>query len=739
MSTLPPENAEFIEMLSQPTPSAVRWKPTVGSETLELLGYLKLKADEKERLQDESIGVVSKCLPPSAPPGSETGLVIGYIQSGKTMSFTTVAALARDNGYRLIIVITGITTNLFSQSNQRLERDLKRGAVNRRWWFFQNPRATNETIDGIANAIDWDMSLPINSRKTVLITVMKNARHLEALLELLCALDRRVELMTMPALVIDDEADQASLNNLVKHGRMSSIYARILEIRKQLPHHSFLQYTATPQALLLINLIDVLSPNFAELLSPGTAYTGGKTFFEKDFRLIKTIPSNDMPTKDSPLTSPPKSLFEAMRLYFIGAAVGYLEGSQEGDTNRSMMVHPSKTTSQHGDYVSWVRQIKTYWEHLLEQPDSDHDKQELLNEFYQAYLELKTTVEGIPDFSMIIHVLRQAIKETQVTEANAARGKTPQPDWEQIYSHIVVGGEVLNRGYTIQGLTVTYMPRGKGVGNADTLQQRARWFGYKAQYLGYCRVYLDSDTEEVYRSYVEHEESIRSQLHAYQEGGLPLKEWRRAFFLDPRLHPTRQNVLDKQYTRGNFANKWFVPTAPHDSAEAVVINKALIDAFVDQLDFYVDKGSDKRTEMQRHLYVPSVDLYWVYETLLVQFQHARPKDSYAFTGVLLQLERYFNKHSDVRCAIYRMSKGAIRIRTLSATGDIPELFQGANPKDGSIYPGDEKIRGMMGVTIQIHNLNLQDHDTKALVAENVPALAIWLPKDMGGDWLVQEN
>lgn len=736
---MPPDNLEFIEMLSHTASPAIRWQPTVGSETLELLNYLKLKADEKERLQEESIAVLSNCLPPTDPTGFETGLVIGYVQSGKTMSFTTVAALARDNGYRLIIVITGITTNLFSQSNQRLERDLKRGVVNRRWWFFQNPRATNETIDGIANAIDWDMSLPVNSRKTVLITVMKNARHLESLLELVHTLDRRVGLETIPALVIDDEADQASLNNLVKHGRMSSIYARILELRKRLPHHSFLQYTATPQALLLINLIDVLSPNFAKLLSPGTAYTGGRTFFEKDFRLIKPIPSKDMPTKKIPLTMPPDSLLEAMRLYFIGAAVGFLEGSQESDTNRSMMVHPSKSTEQHGDYVSWVRQIKIYWEQLLEQPDEDHDKQELLGEFYQAYLDLRNTAEDIPDFFKIATVLRQAIKETQVTEANAARGKTPQPDWEQIYSHIVVGGEVLNRGYTIQGLTVTYMPRGKGVGNADTLQQRARWFGYKAQYLGYCRVYLDTDTEEVYRSYVEHEESIRAQLQEHQASGLPLKEWRRAFFLDPRLNPTRQNVLDKQHTRGNFANKWFVPSAPHASAEAIVFNRALVASFVDQLDFYVDKGSDKRTEMQRHLYVPSVDLRWVYEILLVQFQHTRPKDSYAFTGVLLQLDRHLSQYSNVRCTIYRMSKGETRIRTLGATGDIPELFQGANPKDGSIYPGDEKIRGQGGVTIQIHNLNLQDHDTKEVIAENVPALAVWIPKEMGGDWLVQEN
>jgi len=739
MAVLPTDNSELIEMLPQQTPTLVRWQPTVGSETIDLLNYLQLNPDEKLRLQYESISVLSKCLPPSDAQGSETGLVIGYIQSGKTMSFTTVAALARDNGYRLIIVVTGITLNLFSQSNQRLERDLKRGAVNRRWRFFQNPRLTNETLDGIGNVVDWDVSLPTNSHKTALITVMKNAKHLEALLDLLEALSHRVNLATVPTLIIDDEADQASLNNLVKKGKTSSIYERILELRRKFPHHTFLQYTATPQALLLINLIDVLSPNFAELLSPGTAYTGGKTFFEKDFRLVKTIPPKDIPTKNSPLTMPPSSLLEAMRVYFIGAAVGYLEGSHQGNTNRSMMVHPSKTTEEHGDYASWVRQIKNYWEHLLTEPDQDHDKQELLGDFYQAYLELRDTVDGIPSFLDITLILRQAIKETQVTEANASRGKTPEIDWEQVYSHIVIGGEVLNRGYTIQGLTVTYMPRSKGVGNADTLQQRARWFGYKAQYLGYCRVYLDSDTDEIYRSYVEHEENIRAQLREHQEQGKPLRAWRRAFFLDPRLRPTRHNVLDKEYLRGNFANKWFIPVAPHDSTDMIVFNRHLVNTFLEQLDLYPDKGNDKRTETQRHLHASGISLQWVFESLLVQFQHTRPKDSYAFAGVLLQLQRYLEIHSDMRCTVFLMSQGRIRARTLSADDGIPELFQGKNPKDGSIYPGDEKIRAQTGVTIQIHNLNLQEHESKAVIAQNVPALAIYIPKELSADWIVQEE
>jgi len=730
---------KYIEVVLSNQTSSVYWQPVVGKETVDLLSYLNLKQEEKDRLQVESVAVLSKCVHPKLPKNPETGLVIGYVQSGKTMSFTTVATLAKDNGYRMIIVITGVTTNLFEQSRDRLERDVTQGKVNRRWRFYQNPRPRNEELEGIANAIDWDMTLPINSHKTVLITVMKNARHLESLLQILESLSQRVDLRSVPTLIIDDEADQASLNNLVRRKSKSSIYARILALRDALPHHSFLQYTATPQAPLLISLIDVLSPNFAELLSPGISYTGGKTFFEKDFRLVKTIPLRDMPTKHKPLISPPESLIEALRIYFIGAAVEYLRGAHERDSNRSMLVHPSKSTEEHGSYVQWVRQIKQHWEELLNFPDNDRDKKELLEDFLLSYQELQQTVDDILPFSQISLALRQAIKETQVTEANAKGGKTPQPNWKQDYSHIVVGGEVLNRGYTIQGLTVTYMPRGKGVGNADTLQQRARWFGYKADYLGYCRVYLDSDTFDIYKAYVEHEENIRTQLSRHRNEGKPLKEWKRAFFLDPSLRPTRQNVLEKEYVRGNYSNKWFTPVAPHDTPEGIIFNQALVNDFLGQLDLYPDKGHINRTEIQRHLYTSSISLRWVYELLLTQFQYSRPKDSYAYTGVLLQIERQLEKNTDATCTVYLISQGKPRDRSVSKDDEIPQLFQGANPSNTKVYAGDREIRAVSGLTIQIHILNVLEYNSKQVIAKGVPALALYIPKDMEVDWIVQQK
>lgn len=98
------------------------WQPTIGDETLALFNHLGLPQDSEQTLLNETIEILSQCGHSSQTTFSEIGLVFGYVQSGKTMSFTTLTALAKDNGYRLVIIIAGISTNLVAQSFTRLEK-----------------------------------------------------------------------------------------------------------------------------------------------------------------------------------------------------------------------------------------------------------------------------------------------------------------------------------------------------------------------------------------------------------------------------------------------------------------------------------------------------------------------------------------------------------------------------------------------------------------------------------------
>jgi hypothetical protein len=729
---------ETIDILStSPVLEKCMWQPVVGQETLNLLKHLGLPDDEsRERICREAVRILGQCVNPEQSDGSNTGLVVGYVQSGKTMSFTTVTALARDNKFPIVIVIAGTSIPLFKQSESRLGNDLRLGKRHdRKWKRFSNPKMNSRS--SIENTLaEWtDASVPDTEKQTILITVMKNHRHLQNLNQLLSA----IHLEQVPVIIIDDEADQASLNAAVKQGESSTTYQRIIELRQYLPHHTFLQYTATPQAPLLINLIDMLSPRFVELLTPGEGYAGGKDFFSGTMPLVRMIPDADIPSKDNLLAEPPESLLQALRLFFLGVARGYM--LEEAKGNRSMMVHPSHKTVPHAVYKRWVDQVKSQWKSILELDTNDFDKQDLLTEFRAAYQDLQATIASLASFDELAPFLLRAIRNTNVVEVNSRQtAKTPQIDWKNDYSHILVGGQAMDRGFTVEGLTVTYMPRGKGMGYADSIQQRARFFGYKQRYLGYCRVFVEDETRESFRAYVEHEEDMRARLLEHQKTTRTLSEWKRAFFLDKRLKPTRDCVLDMPYIRGDFQDEWFDQKAPHDSDDAIQSNRSVVEEFLKGLNLVPDAGHPDRTEMQRHRLAQNIPLADVIANFLLHIRMTRTVDSQNFTGLLLQIQRHLDNFPSAQCSVYWMSEGRERERRVNNRNQVTNLFQGANPSkgknQGKVYPGDRYIRMDEQITVQIHMLRIKVTEKEY---HRIPTIAVWIPKMLSPSWLVQEQ
>ena len=671
----------------------------------------------------------------------ETGLVVGYVQSGKTMSFEAVAALACDNGFQIVIVVAGSANPLLDQSTGRLRRDLQLDEPDRarRWIQFQNPSADDATGQAIRDVLDdWrDPSTPEEYKKTILITVLKHHQRLRNLADLINALD--VE--GAPVLIIDDEADQASLNIEVAQREESTTYRCLMALRQALPTHTYLQYTATPQAPLLVNIIDSLSPNFVQVLEPGEAYVGGQEFFADHHTHVRVIPPHDVPINANPLSEPPESLLDALRVFMLGVTAGISRGHNTG--NRSMLVHPSHLTAQHQEYYNWVRDILNDWKRILNLPDNDPDKQELIEDFRGAYDDLAQTVgDALLAFDGLVPSLRFAFRNTRVLEVNSRGGRTPPVDWRSAYGWILVGGQAMDRGVTVEGLTVTYIPRGIGVGNADTVQQRARFFGYKRPYLGYCRVYLEQGTLHALQTYVNHEEDIRTQLEAFQESGRPLDDWKRAFVLDANLRPCRHHVLEFDYMRGRFSNYWVTPRVVLASDAVVQANQQAVTEFVQDLSFGEDDGHVDRTDVQRHHVCRGIPLLTAIEQLLVNMRITGTTDSQRNTGLLLQLSKALEDFPDEACTVYRISPVTGRRRGIDENGEVSNLFQGEAPvhpveRRGKVYPGDRAIRDDDNVTIQIHILDLTRDDH--VVAENVPVLAVWVPARLARAWIVQDQ
>lgn len=729
----PTAEAMVRVLYDDPGRTGGRWQPTAGVETQAALqrAFVDHQAASAIAVREEAIATLSNCLSPDERNTSVTGLVVGYVQSGKTMAYTVLSALAHDCGYALILIMTGTIKNLFWQSTARLKRDL--GASEGRWQFYTSEDVgPGRVTDQVASSLnDWRSTDDWVLKETVVITVLKNGTHLDRVTALLEALRDRQALRHVPVLVIDDEADQAGLNTLVRRQDESPTYRRIMRLRATLPQHSYLQYTATPQAILLISLMDELSPEFVQLLTPGSKYTGGQTFFASEKDLIETIPDSEISSIDELRDHPPDTLREALSAFVVAAAVG----ARERVDHRSMLVHPHRLTQYHAKSAEWLRALVDRWRYEALLPENDSDRVGLDEILENSHRELSRTMDGIPAWRDVRNAVPYVLDKISVHELNtrSRATSTDHVDWARERFTVIVGGQKLDRGYTVRGLTTTYMPRSLGVGNADTIQQRARWFGYKEDYLGLCRVYLREDVAKAYRRYVEHEESIREQLIRVMQAGGSMAEWRRNFFLDRDLRPTRSSVVGRSLLRGGGSG-WFVTSAPATSDPQLGANMALADRLQELEHFEVDPRYQEMGGVQnRRATAVSVESLLAY--LLLDWKIPDGVDSAGRAVTMLQLQHAVEADPGLSVVCYLMrpalkDQGGSR-RQVTDTGRIENVFQGRSQH----YPGDRYLERPDQIVVQLHSIQLMSGDT--VKGHNVPVLALHIPQRVARDWLTE--
>src|SRR4051812_39717880 len=168
------------------------WTPVFGPYSELFLkskteGARALDESSMARVQSEAADILSHCVDPEGPSDTSAVLVVGYVQSGKTLSFTSVAALARDNGFGLVIVLAGVTKNLQSQSEARLTTDLGLEEMRTAWTHYSNPRGADESDIGrnLTNWSNFRRGLAQREKPAVLVTVLKHAQRIGELADLL--------------------------------------------------------------------------------------------------------------------------------------------------------------------------------------------------------------------------------------------------------------------------------------------------------------------------------------------------------------------------------------------------------------------------------------------------------------------------------------------------------------------------------------------------------------------------
>lgn len=733
-------------------PSGERWEPTVGTE-LERLLDVKFPDDSLARraVRDSTIRILRQCVSPvpDSDEANSTGLVVGYVQSGKTLSFTSVAAAAHDNGFRCVAVIAGSSLNLADQNKDRLAKDLDIGANFRRPWHRAHNPTTAQLHELNTALAGWENGRP----KTLLLTSLKHHRHVQNLGALIEALGDSAS----PMLIIDDEADQISLNTQVNQNGESANYAQILGLRDRAPRHTYLQYTATPQANVFIPLWDRLSPSFCELLEPGDGYVGGhRVFVEREDDLVRIISQNDLQMCDDLLEAPP-SLFKAMRVFFLGVAQGLVNERRTGElpvpSNRSMMVHPSRSQNSHQFFADRIRMAMASW---CREIGDEHDRPLQLAAFQEAYTDLAgtDTNEELAEFDELAEMLPEAIGQTQVREVNARPGvdRTDwSTEWGQTYSWILVGGQNLDRGFTVEGLTVTYMPRDIGTGQADTIQQRARFFGYKRGYEDLCRIYLGPDSRRAFSVYVRHERSMRGFLernrHRLAEPTIP-----REFELDALLRPTRPAVLVDNPTRYILRKGWLPQAGTLERVHRCRENGALVHEFVasraELLMFteapWIEDSSGIRND-HRHTGQIGIPLKELYERVLAGVVLPDPEEHTQWQVAMSMIANALDEHEDLAANVIIMRPESEPFRGVDETGRIKQVFAGAHPgRPPYAYSGDREVH-LDDVTLQLHCFDIgHGSDTasatdREVIEARVPVLALWLGERVNRPMIRQDQ
>lgn len=720
------------------------WTPTVGTEAKNLLARQRTLLDsDREQILNEALRVLGRCVDPDPTDWNRdeasAELVVGEVQSGKTMSFTTLTALARDNGFPLVIVLAGTKKNLMSQTLERLQKDLEMegdGGLPR--WQPVNMSERGGQVDELESAIEVWQADPLSKPATTVVVVLKNRARLDAARDAMKELTLRCG--TFPALIIDDEGDQAGLNLLARQKEKESpTYRAIRGLREALPLHSYVIYTATPQAPLLVGLTDTVSPRTVTVLTSGSGYIGAEELFvDKRGTFEREILDND-DALDPDRQAPPATLERALATYLVALVISQM---REKPRPLSMLIHPSATTDLHKTYEGWVRGILHDRLRLALGSGSTDAVEEVRERLLRpAYDDLSGTGGTIVNDEVvpledIVPELRKYLPFVRIKVINSEDGVEIKPtEWKQCPGWILIGGAKLDRGFTVENLAVTYMPRGPGIKNADTIQQRGRFFGYRSHYVDLLRAWLNPDTLEVYRQYVDHERQMQKDLRHYDEHSKPLKQWRRQFLIDPSMNLTRSQVIRLDTDTVSLTAGWHLR-----QDRLYTGTPSLSPERVEELESLAGQAHqhphDDRSGDTHHTILT---VGWERAARLLADWEAAPTERSRIEGLLLAADA-----DGAVCKVDVIFMDGLKPRHRGPQGlrsgeqpavpqtdadaedlQIGQLFQGPSVQ----YPGDGAFRSDDRITIQVHHV--VPEPVGPYGGQPVYALAIHLPKKMG--------
>lgn len=527
-------------------------------------------------LDDATDRILEQLEPPKTERFNIRGLVLGYVQSGKTANYSALIAKAVDVGYRLVIVLSGIHNALRQQTQRRLSAELV-GYVDgrpdsiplpepgKRWFGFTTDELNGDFDAGHANFASLQGTQP------VLVVTKKNGKVLERLAEWLDSAPDDVR-SDLPVLIIDDEADQASINTGgnrpgedeeeddadLADSAPSVINERIRTLIGKFHRAAYIAYTATPFANMLIRHnavdsqagLDLYPKDFIIDLPKPPGYFGPEEIFgrpdadsdreREGLDVVREIPDDEIDAVRPPRGLPaeyfqpsvPPSLSTAILDFVLAGAARRQRG--DGDEPATMLIHTSERTIIQERLTELIQgevfQLRDEWRYQRELGIRDRLESRWIAEFRPLIRSLHNE-RDVPFDALIDHV-GPFLEALAIMLINSRTEDELDYERDPDLKVIVVGGNRLSRGLTLEGLLVSYFIRRSTT--FDTLMQMGRWFGFREGYEDLTRIYTTAELDSWFSDLARVEYQLRTDIQVYErEGVTPIE-------LGPRIlkHPS---------------------------------------------------------------------------------------------------------------------------------------------------------------------------------------------------------
>lgn len=600
-----------------------------------------------ERLED----------PTRAGPWDRRGMVVGSVQSGKTANYAGLICKAIDSGYKLVIVLAGLYSNLRSQTQLRIDEAVlgfdtqknRRLNADNRWigvGKLPGERLVVHSLTSSAENGDFNKGVAdqigvMLGGDPVVLVVKKNSRLLGNLLKWVLHVHGQEDIATgkriindVPLLLIDDEADNASINTKAKpdsdEDTVSAINGRIRNLLDAFDKSAYVGYTATPFANIFINP-DIESPthgsdlfpkSFIINVKPPSNYVGPDKVFGLNGDTDAGITASDgLPIveeiddftgafppkhkKDHVPIELPASLKRAIRCFVIVCAARRARG--QGFEHNSMLIHVTRFVNVQERVVELVRDEINSIKRRIEFGDGERHPtiNQELRKLWESEFVPKTA--AMPDdagpsvtWLEVNSALHPAAAKISVMPINgyAKEALDYREHEDNGLSVIAIGGDKLSRGLTLEGLSISYFLRTTRM--YDTLMQMGRWFGYRPGYLDLCRLFTTRTLRYWYRHVALAEAELRREFDYMVNAGLTPEK----YGLRVRTHPAGMIVtaLNKMSHARTLELSWAgvlsqTTQLPKDSAR-IAANVLATESLVLRLGA-PDDGSGRTTRLWR--------------------------------------------------------------------------------------------------------------------------------------------